>query len=131
MRAEEPTPRPVARRPAATPYRDVAGTWKGVGYQYNTRGRWDLEMTLFARGNIGDVIGSIIYENGNCTAELIRQPERDGDTLAMTEKLVTGHGQCVDGGTIRIPRRPLGHELDWRWDFANGIEGAMSTVRRD
>lgn len=117
-------------RPPSSPYADVAGTWKGVGYQYNTKGHWDLEMTLFRRGNIGDVIGSIAYENGGCTAALIRQSER-GDTLMMTEKLITGHGKCVDGGTIRIPRRPVAGELDWRWDFDNGTEGANATVKRE
>ncbi len=119
-------------RRSDSPYRDVAGTWKGVGYQYDTRTRWDLEMTLQSRGNIGDVIGTIAYENGKCTGELIRQPERDGgDTLAMTEKLVTGLGQCVDGGTIRIPRRPSAGELEWKWDWADGHEGASSTIKRE
>jgi hypothetical protein len=127
----ESTPIATARpRPPASPYADVAGTWKGVGYQYDTKGHWDLEMTLFRRANIGDVIGTIAYENGNCTAELTRQPER-GDTLLMTEKLVTGHGKCVDGGTIRIPRRPVAGELDWRWDFASGTEGANATIKRE
>lgn len=113
-----------------SPYREVAGTWRGIGFQYDSRTQWDIEMTLFARGNVGDVIGSIAYEHGNCTAELIRQSER-GDTLVMTENLVTGQGKCVDHGTIRIPRRPSGHDMDWRWDFASGVEGASSTVRRD
>ena len=128
-----PTPAPVSTarsRPPPSPYAEVAGTWKGVGFQYDTKGRWDLEMTLFKRANIGDVIGTIAYENGNCTAELTRQPER-GDTLVMTEKLVTGQGRCVDSGTIRIPRRPLAGELDWRWDFSTGAEGANATIKRD
>lgn len=121
--------RPAEEHPAS-PYVDVAGTWRGVGYQYDTHGHWDIEMTLWKRGAIGDPIGTIVYEGGNCTAELIRQPER-GDTLVMREKLVTGQGQCVDNGWIRIPRRPIANELDWRWDFAAGNEGASSTVKRD
>lgn len=129
---ENPAPRVAPRPRAREPYRDVSGTWKGIGYQYDTRTQWDLEMTLLPRGKVGDVIGTISYESGNCTADLIRQPERDGgETLVMTERLVTGQGRCVDNGTIRIPRRPLGNELDWRWDFAAGNEGAKSTVRRD
>ena len=111
------------------PYAEVAGTWKGVGYQYDTHGHWELEMTLSKRGEIGDVIGTIAYENGGCTAELIREPER-GDMLVMKEKLVTGQGKCVDNGTIRIPRRPTANELDWRWDFSTGTEGASSTIKR-
>lgn len=125
------TPTPSTPRRNDAPYRDVVGTWKGIGFQYNTNTHWDFEMTLMLRGQVGDAIGSISYEGGKCTAELIRQPERDnGETLAMTEHLITGQGNCVDGGTIRIPRRPIGNELDWKWDFANGQEGANASPRR-
>jgi len=127
-------PNPARAVPTATrspsPYAEVAGTWTGTGFQYDTKGTWDIEMTLFKRGSIGEVIGTIAYEHGGCTAELIREPER-GDTLVMKEKLVTGQGRCVDNGTIRIPRRPTANELDWRWDFAAGNEGASSIVKRD
>jgi len=125
----EPSPVPV-HRATATPYREVAGTWTGIGYQYDTKTQWPIEMTLFARGNIGDVIGMISYPSLSCTGDLIRQPER-GSTLAMTERLTAGQGRCVDGGTIRIPQRAIGHEIEWRWDFSNGTEGASSTLRRD
>ncbi len=125
----EPTgPAPVRR--VDTPYRDVAGTWRGIGFQYDDKSQWAIEMTVFARGNIGDVVGFISYPSLGCTADLIRQVER-GDTLAMTERLITGQGKCVDGGTIRIPRRTTGHEMEWRWDFANGTEGASSALLRD
>ncbi len=129
MTIDSPSPTIHAPRHVG-PYVEVAGTWKGVGYQYDTHGHWDLEMTLFKHGEIGDVIGSIAYENGGCTAELIRESER-GDTLVMKERLLTGQGKCVDNGTIRIPRRPTANELDWRWDFASGTEGASSLVKRE
>ena len=122
----------TAPKHGGSPYREVAGTWSGVGNQYDTHTHWEFEMTLQARGEIGDRIGTITYERGNCTGELFREPERDGgDTLAMTEKLVTGQGRCVDGGTIRIPRRPVHGELAWKWDWADGHEGADATVKRD
>jgi len=116
----------------SSPYTEVAGTWIGVGYQYDTKGHWNIEMTLQKRGEIGDVIGSVVYEDG-CTADLIRQPEGGdrGETLVMREKLVTGQGKCVDNGMIRIPRRPTVNELDWRWDFSSGKEGASATVKRE
>ncbi len=125
---------PPRRLPSPTsPYAEVAGTWRGIGYQYDTRGHWDIEMTLQRRGEIGDVIGSIAYENGGCTANLIREAERGerGEVLVMRERLVTGHGKCVDNGWIRIPRRPVANELDWRWDFADHKEGASASVKRD
>jgi hypothetical protein len=128
---EQPSPSLVPRRPHhVSPYREVAGTWVGTGYQYDLKSTWPIQMTLFARGEVGDVIGVLSYPSLNCTAELIRQPER-GDVLAMTEKLTTGQGKCVDNGTIRIPRRPTARELDWKWDFANGQEGASSVLKRD
>jgi len=115
-----------------SPYREVAGTWSGDGFQYDTKAHWDFVMTLQARGEVGDVIGTIAYEHGSCTAELYRQPERDGgDTLAMTEKLLTGQGRCVDGGTVRIQRHPIAGQLEWKWDWADGHEGANATIKRD
>lgn len=126
---------PAQRLPTGTtsPYVEVAGTWRGIGFQYDTKGHWDIEMTLSKRGDIGDVIGTIAYENGGCTANLIREPERGdrGEVLVMREKLVTGQGKCVDNGWIRIPRRPIANELDWRWDFAAGNEGASASIKRE
>jgi hypothetical protein len=127
------TPSAIVSRKPSSPYADVAGTWKGIGFQYDTKGTWDIEMTLQRRGEIGDVIGTIAYEQGGCTANLLREPEEGdrGEILVMREKLVTGQGRCVDNGRIRIPRRPIANELDWRWDFAPGREGASSTVKRE
>ncbi len=133
IEAPNATPFVTANRKASSPYAEVAGTWKGIGLQYDTKGTWDIEMTLQKRGEIGDVIGTIAYEAGGCTANLIREPEEGdrGEILVMHEKLVTGQGKCVDNGRIRIPRRPIANELDWRWDFAPGREGASSTVKRE
>jgi hypothetical protein len=135
--ASPTTPRPIehsipspARTHPSSPYREVAGSWVGTGYQYDLKSTWPIQMTLFPRAEIGEVVGILSYPSLNCTAELIRQPER-GDVLAMTEKLTTGHGKCVDNGTIRIPRRPTAREIDWKWDFANGQEGASSTLKRE
>ena len=113
-----------------SPYAQVVGTWKGIGYQYDTKGHWDIEMTLTGKGDVGDVIGTIAYENGGCTANLVREEER-GDELVMRERLITGQGRCVDNGYVRIPRRPIAGELDWKWDFADQREGASATVKRD
>lgn len=113
-----------------SPYAQVAGTWKGTGFQYDTKGTWDIVMTLQSHASVGEVIGTIAYENGGCTANLIREEERDNQ-LVMRERLVTGHGRCVDNGWVRIPKRPTANELDWRWDFADQHEGASSTVKRE
>ncbi len=131
----------LATRNHSSPYAEVGGTWRGVGYQYDTKGTWDIEMALQTRGEIGDVIGTIAYEQGGCTANLIREHEEGdrGEILVMHEKLMTGQGRCVDHGRIRIPRRPTANELDWRWDFPpadprrpdDRKEGASSTVKRD
>jgi hypothetical protein len=127
---ESPSSSRTPVRTATSPYVDVAGTWRGVGYQYDTKGHWNIEMTLYKRGSIGDVIGTVIYEDGGCVANLIREAER-GDLLVMRERLTTGQGRCVDDGWIRIPRRSTGNELEWRWDFDDQREGASSTLKRD
>lgn len=121
------------KRDAGSPYAEVAGVWRGEGFQYNTKTHWDIEMTLGTRGDIGEVIGTIAYEGGGCTANLIRELEQGdhGEVLVMRERLQTGQGRCVDNGWIRIPRRPIVDELEWRWDFADKREGASSTLRRD
>lgn len=126
---EAPAPAP-RRVPAASPYREVKGSWAGVGYQYDIKSTWPIQMTLFERAEVGEPIGVLSYPSLGCTADLIREPER-GDVLVMREKLTSGQGRCVDNGLIRIPRRPTARELDWKWDFENGTEGASSTLKRD
>jgi hypothetical protein len=136
--AKQTNPQPVVeappvaprRTPPASPYRQVKGSWVGTGYQYDIKSTWPIQMTLFERANIGEPIGILSYPSLNCTAELIREPER-GDVLVMREKLTSGQGRCVDNGVIRIPRRPTAGELDWKWDFENGNEGASSTLKRE
>lgn len=122
-------PPPPLRPVAASPYAAVAGEWTGVGLQYDTMSDWPFEMTLRSDAAIGKVIGTITYPSLQCESELIREPEEHG-TLVMTERITSGIGLCVDAGKVRIPRRPQGGKLDWRWYLQDGTEGAKSLMTR-
>jgi len=125
--AEEPAAVTVAPVKAG-PYRDVGGRWIGVGIQYDTQSEWDVVMKLHRDAPIGGRIGTIEYPSLPCRADLIRDGE-EGDVLVMTEKITDGVDKCVDGGKIRIPRKP-GSRLDWRWFFPSGEEGAKASLER-
>jgi len=123
---QAPKAPPVVKAPS--PYATVAGTWRGIGLQYDTGEHWEIVMTLQAEADVGEAVGTIEYPSLACKASLVREPERDG-MLVMSEKMTDGAGTCVDGGTIRIPRAPK-DSLDWRWFFPSGEEGAKSEMSR-
>jgi hypothetical protein len=126
---EEPT-KPIVASDAKKPppHRAVAGTWRGTGFQYDTQETWDIVMTLRGGVAIGRPIGTIEYPSFPCKAELILEGEK-ADMLVMREKMVINAGNCIDGGTIQIPRDGKS-PLDWRWFFPDGAEGAKAQLRR-
>lgn len=77
---------------------------------------------------VGGQLGTIEYPTLGCTGDLIREPDRGATIVAIERLQVNPDGSCVDGGTIVI--RDDGETLDWRWYYANGTQGATSTLRR-
>ena len=84
--------------------------------------------SLRAESRLGRNIGIITMSAGGIALLAGVLAGRMGD--AQMDALTAQH-RCVDNGRIRIPRRPIANELDWRWDFAAGNEGASSTIKRD
>jgi len=126
---EEPTEPVVAsdaRKPS--PYRAVAGTWRGIGVQYDTQEQWDVVMILRAHAALESPIGTIEYPSLQCKAELILEGQKGG-MLVLREKMVIGAGTCIDGGSIRIPRDGRS-PLEWRWFYPSGSEGAKAQLER-
>jgi hypothetical protein len=122
----EPVVASDARKPS--PYRAVAGTWRGMGRQYDTQEQWEVVMILRAHAALESPIGTIEYPSLQCKAELILEGQHAGK-LVLREKMIIGADTCIDGGTIRI-RRDGRSPLDWRWFYPNGSEGAKAQLER-
>jgi hypothetical protein len=103
-------------RPKPGPYVTVAGTWKGIGYQYDIRTSWDVVMKLDADDvAANDKVGTIEYPTMGCKGQLLRERE-DGNTFVVIEEITTNPGNaCVPRGRIKFERK--GDELDWRYYF--------------
>jgi len=109
-------PAAEAPRPKPGPYATVAGTWKGVGYQYDIHTSWDLIMKLDADDVAPNArVGTIEYPSMGCKGQLLRERE-EGNTFVVIEEITTNPGNaCVGRGRIKFERR--GDELDWRYYY--------------
>jgi hypothetical protein len=129
--APPPEPPPPAPPKPTGAYAAIAGTWIGTGLQYDNQS-WAVEMTIDRPdAGVGEAIGRIEYPALDCGGFLIREPEAN-EQLVVREQLTHGIGRCIDNGTMRIPAKPIGGTLTWRWYMPNtGQEMAMATfVRR-
>ena len=124
---DQPLPESV-KQPRAGVYARVAGEWQGTGYQYDIDTRWPLVMTIRNEDvPVGDRVGTIDYPSLNCSGELTRDGE-DGDTFVVTERITRDPDRrCVATGTIRFQKH--GDDIQWKWYFPDGKEGAEARLR--
>ena len=111
-------PRAAVEAPAQKPgmYATIAGTWRGVGQQYDIHTSWELVMKLDAKDvGYNERIGTIEYPSLGCKGELLRENE-EGNTFVVIEEISTNPGNaCVPRGRIKLERR--GDNLDWRYYY--------------
>jgi hypothetical protein len=124
LRQQATTPTPTLRDDAIpSPY---VGIWEGIGFQYNNQHTWSIRMTLDS-GQAGSLNGAIEYPSLQCGGELTLL--RITDTFIELHEDITYGGNCVDNGTITM-RLTDEKTADWKWSYADGTEGAESTLTK-
>jgi len=125
-----PPPPPISNAGGPAPRSATRATevWIGTGYQADAETTWTIEMRIRRDAPVGDKLGTIEYPSLGCAGDLIRQPDRGPELVAVEHLTVNPDNACVDGGTIVL--RDAGDALDWRWSYANGEQAATAMLHR-
>ncbi len=88
------------------------GAWGGTGAQVEPEMDYPV-LVLLTGGSEGSPVGYIDYPSFPCggSVALVAATERQ---VEVVEQLEFGQESCVDGGRVRLSRRPDG-ALDYTW----------------
>lgn len=106
----------------------AGGTWSGRGQQYRPKGNWSVRVS-FRDGISSGKVGSVEYPSLSCEGTLVAgNVDLTARTFTATERIQKG--SCVDGGSFRFKADRAGN-LEWRWFYRSGEEGAKGLLKRN
>ena len=104
------------------------GSWSGTGRQYRPVESWSINVS-FHNGIKDGLAGNVEYPSIRCEGILVADDvDLSAGTFAATEKIQLG--SCVNGGSFRFKADHAGN-LEWRWFYPSGEEGAKGLLKRN
>jgi hypothetical protein len=102
------------------------GVWEGNGSQASSS--WTISITL-TPGTVNSVVGTIAYPSLSCGGTLTLH-RINNQSIELDEKFSYGSRQCTPGRVVLQRSSDEQNQLEYKWLFPDGREGATGSVRK-
>jgi LCCL domain len=102
------------------------GVWEGNGTQAGSS--WTISISL-TPGAVNSVVGTISYPSLSCGGTLTLHRIKN-QSIELDEKFTYGSEKCVPGRVVLQPSSDEQNQLEYKWLFPDGTEGATGSVRK-
>jgi hypothetical protein len=102
------------------------GVWEGTGSQSSSS--WTISITL-TPGTVNSVVGTIAYPSLSCGGTLTLHRIKT-QSIELDERFTYGSRQCTPGRVVLQRSSDEQNQLEYKWLFPDGREGATGSVRK-